>query len=113
MTGDAFLADEVSRYRRELVACVRLQDPGAYRGFVQAWCGLIQRGAAERLLEMNDDALAVRLANMALDDPDLADVHSSARATLRRLGASVSDKSSASASQWGLSRTVRLRRPRR
>jgi hypothetical protein len=80
------LDGDVSRYRRALSECVRRQDPDAYRQFVRDWSGLIQKGAAERLVLMGDDALRERLARMALDDPDLADVHASARTTLLGFG---------------------------
>ena len=106
------LEDEVSRYRRALAACVRLQDPDAYRSFVQEWRGLIQRGAAERLIGMDDDSLSVRLASMALDDPGLADVHASARATLRRHGVA-GDVGGAVPVGRSRAGTVRLRMPRR
>ena len=107
--GEMDLDDEVSRYRRALAACVRLQDPGAYRTFVQEWRGLIQRGAAERLIEMDDDSLSVRLANMALDDPGLADLHASARATLRQYGIADDVRGARPVARSG-SGTVRLRR---
>ena len=106
--GEMDLDDEVSRYRRALAACVRLQDPDAYRSFVQEWRGLIQRGAAERLIDMDDDSLSVRLASMALDDPGLADVHASARATLRRHGVA-GEVSGAVPVGRSRVRTVRLR----
>jgi hypothetical protein len=103
------LDDEVRRYRRELEACVRLQDPVAYRRFVVEWRGLIQPGAAERLVDMDDDALTVRLAQMALEDPSLADVHAAARTTLARHGVEV-EAPKGSVRPLARSRTVRLRR---
>ena len=105
------LDEEVARYRRALSACVRLQDPSAYRDFVHEWSGLIQRGAADRLVQMDDDALAVRLARMALDDSELTDVHPRARATLKRYGV-VADRGLSAASEPVRARTVRLRRLR-
>lgn len=76
------------------------------------WRGLIQRGAAERLVAMDDAALAVRLARMALDDGALVDIHAGARATLAEHGM---EFASAVASRKGSSRlnTVKLRRPKR
>lgn len=102
--------DVVSQYRRALAACVRLQQPDAYRAFVVEWRDLIQRGAVERLVAMDDVSLAVRLAWMALDDPDLADVHPEARATLERSGA-VSARPTGIRPVKVRATTVRLRRP--
>ena len=106
------LDGEVGRYRRALAACVRLQDPASYRSFVQEWRGLIQRGAADRLIEMDDDALSVRLANMALDDLGMPEVHAAARATLRQYGVAGDVRAVGPIARPGLG-TVRLRRPRR
>ncbi len=113
MTRDGVVVEQpdvVSQYRRALSACVRLQQPDAYRAFVVEWRDLIQRGAVERLVAMDDAALAVRLAWMALDDPDLADVHGQARATLERFGAVVS-RPTGTRPVRGRPTTVRLRRP--
>jgi hypothetical protein len=65
-----------------MVAMLRLRSPAAYRAFVERWRDLHQRGAAERLLAMDDAALRRRLEHMILDTPDLADLHASARAYL-------------------------------
>lgn len=105
------LGEEITRYRRDLAACVRLQDPSAYRTFVQEWSGLIQRGAVERLVGMDDDALAVRLARMALDDSGLSDVHPRALATLRQHGI-VPGRGLGEATGSRKTGKVRLRRPR-
>lgn len=104
---------EVGRYRTELAACVRRQDPEAYRRFVASWRDLIQKGAADRLVAMDDDALSIRLARMALDDPDLADIHADARATLAGFGAEARQVGSDAARPPSRrSGVVRLRRPR-
>ena len=106
------LAQEVGRYRAALAECVRLQDPAAYRQFVDEWRGLIQKGSADRLIEMDDAALAVRLARMAIEDPGLIDVHSRARVTLRQYGIVV-EIAGGGRETSSRSRTVRLRRPPR
>jgi hypothetical protein len=73
---------DLTRYREDLLAMLPLRSPGAYRAFVRRWRDLLQRGAAERLLAMDDAALRRRLEHMILDAPPLADLHESARAYL-------------------------------
>ncbi len=106
--------EDVGRYRAALAACVRLQDPAAYRGFVLEWRDLIQRGAVERLVAKSDGELRERLARMALDDASLSDVHEAARETLADLGIVVADAAPLVGTRLGRAPgTVRLRRPGR
>ena len=85
---------------RDLQATLRQRDPDAYRAFVSRWEHLHQRGAAQRLLAMDDAALSERIARMILDQPALADLHPEAR---RSLGQQADTGAAPS-------RTVRLRR---
>jgi hypothetical protein len=77
---------EVRRYAAELQQMLRKRSPQAYRAFLRRWRGLHERGVAERLAAMDDAALRRRIEHMILDNPGLADLHDSARETLRRLG---------------------------
>ena len=74
---------DVKRYVQALQAMLRERSPRAYRAFLQHWRDLHQRGAAERLLAMDDATLRWRIERMILDIPTLADLHESARAYLR------------------------------
>ncbi len=58
---------------------LRTRDPRAYRAFIGKWQDLHQRGAAERLLAMDDEALRLRMEHMILSTPALADLHAAAR----------------------------------
>ena len=58
---------------------LRTRDPQAYRAFIRTWRDLHQRGAAERLLAMDDAALRLRMEHMILSTPALADMHEAAR----------------------------------
>ncbi|MBI3974111.1 MAG: hypothetical protein HY332_22765 [Chloroflexi bacterium] len=74
---------DVKRYAQELQSMLRRRDPAAYRAFIRKWRDLHQRGAAERLLAMSDEALRLRIEHMILDMPTLSDLHESAREYLR------------------------------
>src|SRR2546423_12725086 len=72
-------APDLRRYAEEMQAMLRLRDPAAYRVFVAKWRDLHQRGAAEQLLKMDDDALRLRIEHMILSTPSLTDLHPVAR----------------------------------
>ncbi len=78
---------DLQHYIRALHAMLRQRSPAAYRLFLAQWQALHQRGAAQRLLEMDDAALRLRIEQMILDQPGLADLHPSARAYLRQRSA--------------------------
>jgi hypothetical protein len=69
----------VRRYAREMETMLRTREPQAYRTFIRTWSELHQRGAAERLLAMDDAALRLRMEHMILSTPALADLHAEAR----------------------------------
>jgi hypothetical protein len=71
---------DVRRYAVEMPEMLRRRDPQVYRAFIRKWRDLHQRGAAERLLAMDDAGLRLRMEHMILSTPSLADLHESARA---------------------------------
>lgn len=77
---------DVRRYVAELTEMLRRRDPAAYRDFVRRWHDLHQRGAAEKLVAMDDASLRARIERMILDTATLADLHESARAYLAEHG---------------------------
>lgn len=111
---------DMSHYRADLRTMLLAQDPHSYRVFLDRWRDLHQRGIADRLIAMPDDALRVRLARMGLADPTLAVVHEVCTATLLAVGEEVSighaDPNPASAPRRprGLHfGSIRIRRPSR
>jgi hypothetical protein len=73
---------DTRRYAAELRAMLRQRDPAAYRAFLVRWRDLHERGAAQRLAQLDDAALRQRIERMIIDLPALADLHPSARAYL-------------------------------
>jgi hypothetical protein len=72
-------------------AMLRQRSPQAYRDFLRRWRDLHQRGAADRLLAMSDEALRLRIEHMILDTPALADLHGSARRYIEEHGGEMRD----------------------
>jgi hypothetical protein len=111
---------DLRRYVQDLLATLRTRDPQAYRAFVARWRDLHQRGAVERLLAMDDDALRLRMERMILDNPALADLHAGAGEYLSARGAAPSPAPTPAPGAGGAAAggatggpTVRLRRRRR
>jgi hypothetical protein len=71
---------EIQRYAREMREMLRRRDPAFYRAFLRKWRDLHQRGVADRLAGLDDRTLRLRLEHMILDQPELAEMHESARA---------------------------------
>ncbi len=99
---------DLRRYVQDLLATLRTRDPAAYRAFVARWRDLHQRGAAERLLAMDDDALRLRMERMILDNPALTELHAGAGEFLSARGPGGGGAAGATGGH-----TVRLRRRRR
>lgn len=87
--GGSTVPPDLGRYRLELAAMIRTGSADAYRLFLREWSDLHQRGVAERLITMEDQALVVRIARMALSDQNLADTHGWARSVLVEEGVDV------------------------
>ncbi len=85
-TGSEPDAAVLRQYVEELRAMLRQRSPQAYRAFLHRWRDLHQRGVASRLAAMDDAALRWRIEHMILEQPELADLHESARAYLREHG---------------------------
>src|SRR5258708_22012978 len=104
---------DVRRYVVELTEMLRQRDPAAYRDFVRRWHDLHQRGAAEKLVAMDDASLRARIERMILDTATLADLHDSARAYLEEHGAAgYTPEATGGASQPPTSRAAPLPTPR-
>jgi hypothetical protein len=84
-SGEPPLPD-MRRYAAELQAMLRERSPAAYRAFLARWRDIHERGAAERIAQLDDAALRLRLERMILDLPALADLHPSAREYIERAG---------------------------
>ncbi len=67
------------QYAQELQAMLRQRSPAMYRAFLSRWRDVHERGAAERLGKLPDDALRLRIEQMILGLPALADLHDAAR----------------------------------
>jgi hypothetical protein len=106
---------DLRRYVQDLLATLRTRDPQAYRAFIARWRDLHQRGAAERLLAMDDDALRLRMERMILDNPALTELHAGAGAYLSARGAAPAPGGPPGAGGAGGAggQSVRLRRRRR
>lgn len=90
--GGSMVPPDLSRYRLELAAMIRTGSADAYRAFLREWSDLHQRGVAERLITMDDAALLVRIARMALSDRNLSDAHDWARSVLVEADVTVVDE---------------------
>ena len=86
MPGGSAVPPDLSRYRLDLAVMIRTGSATGYRAFLREWSDLHQRGVAERLLTMDDHALEVRMARMALSDQSLSDTHDWARSVLMEAG---------------------------